>query len=180
MSMRNLTIATGILALAIGAGAAVAEGPRLGKPITQSDLAEWDINILPDGTNLPPGSGKAADGAKIFAEKCVACHGEGGKGGIAARVIGGPPKATLDGGKTIPNYWPYATTVFDYIRRAMPYDQPGTLQADEIYSLVGFLLNANGIVGENDEMNATTLPKVKMPNRDGFVPDARPDVKAKR
>jgi cytochrome c len=78
------------------------------------------------------------------------------------------------------SYWPYATTVFDYIRRAMPYDQPGTLQADEIYSVVGFVLNANGIVGENDEMNATTLPKVKMPNRDGFVPDARPDVKAKR
>jgi S-disulfanyl-L-cysteine oxidoreductase SoxD len=169
MSMRNLSIATGILALAIGAGAAVAEGPRLGKPITQSDLAEWDINILPDGTNLPPGRGKSADGAKIFAEKCALCHGDNGKGGRAVRLIGGPPKASLDGGKTIANYWPYATTLFDFIRRAMPFTQPRSLSDQEVYALTAYLLAENKLIGENDEINATTLPKVRMPNRDNFV-----------
>jgi mono/diheme cytochrome c family protein len=169
MSMRNLSIAAGILALAIGAGAAVAEGPGLGKPITQSDLAEWDINILPDGTNLPPGSGKSADGAKIFAEKCALCHGDNGKGGRAARLVGGPPKASLDGGKTIANYWPYATTLFDFIRRAMPFTQPRSLSDQEVYALSAYLLAENKLIGENDEINATTLPKVRMPNRDNFV-----------
>jgi cytochrome c len=167
--MRKLALAAGMAALALSVGAALAESPHLGKPITQADLAEWDINILPDGTNLPPGSGKAADGAKIFAEKCVACHGEGGKGGIAARVIGGPPKATLDGGKTIANYWPYATTVFDFIRRSMPWTQPRSLTDQEVYALTAYLLAANKVIGEDDEMNAATLPKVKMPNRDNFV-----------
>jgi mono/diheme cytochrome c family protein len=169
MSMPKLAVMAGVAALALGAGVALAEGPRLGKPITQADLAEWDINILPDGSNLPPGSGKAADGAKIFAQKCVACHGEGGKGGIAAQVIGGPPKATLDGGKTIANYWPYATTVFDYIRRAMPFTQPRSLTDQEVYALTAYLLAANKLIGEGDEMNATTLPKVAMPNRGNFV-----------
>jgi mono/diheme cytochrome c family protein len=174
MSMRKLALAAGVAALALGAsalalGVAFAESPKLGKPITQADLAEWDINVLPDGTNLPAGSGKAADGAKIFAEKCVACHGEGGKGGIAARVIGGPPKATLDGGKSIANYWPYATTVFDFIRRSMPWTQPRSLTDQEVYALTAYLLAGNKLIGEDDEMNATTLPKVKMPNRDNFV-----------
>jgi len=167
--MRKLALAAGMAALALSVGAALAESPHLGKPITQADLAEWDINILPDGTNLPPGSGKAADGAKIFAEKCVACHGEGGKGGIAARVIGGPPKATLDGGKTIANYWPYATTVFDFIRRSMPFTQPRSLTDQEVYALTAYLLAANKLIGEGDEVNATTLPKVAMPNRGNFV-----------
>jgi len=170
MSMRNLSIATGVLALAIGAGvAAVAETPRLGKPISQADFAEWDINILPDGTNLPAGSGKAAEGAKIFAEKCALCHGDYGKGGSAVRVIGGPPKASLDGGKTIANYWPYATTLFDFIRRAMPFTQPRSLSDQEVYALCAYLLEENKLIGETDEMNAATLPKVRMPNRDNFV-----------
>jgi cytochrome c len=168
--MRNLSIATGVLALAIAAAAPVlAEAPRLGKPISPSDLAEWDINILPDGTNLPPGSGKAADGAKIFAEKCSLCHGDSGKGGRAARLVGGPPKASLDGGKTIANYWPYATTLFDFIRRAMPFTQPRSLSDQEVYALCAYLLAENKLIGENDEINAATLPKVRMPNRDNFV-----------
>jgi S-disulfanyl-L-cysteine oxidoreductase SoxD len=169
MSMRDLKIAACVLALAIGAGAAAAETPRLGKPISQTDLAEWDINVLPDGTNLPPGSGKAADGAKIYAEKCAFCHGDKGQGGIAVRLIGGPPKASLDGGKTIANYWPQATTLFDFIRRAMPFTQPRSLTDQEVYALVAFLLAQNKLIGENDEINATTLPKVRMPNRDNFV-----------
>lgn len=167
MSMRNLAIA--IFALAIGTGAASAESPRLGKPVSQADLAEWDINILPDGTNLPPGSGKTADGAKIFAVKCALCHGDHGEGGHAVRLIGGPAKASLDGGKTIANYWPYATTLFDFIRRAMPFTQPRSLTDNEVYSLVAFILAQNKLIGEDDEINATTLPKVRMPNRDNFV-----------
>jgi len=167
--MRNLTVVSCVLALAIGTGAALAETPSLGKPISQADLAEWDINILPDGTNLPLGSGKAGDGAKIFAEKCALCHGDNGQGGHAARLVGGPPKASLDGGKTIANYWPQATTLFDFIRRAMPFTQPRSLTDQEVYSLVAYLLAANKLIGENDEINATTLPKVRMPNRDNFV-----------
>jgi S-disulfanyl-L-cysteine oxidoreductase SoxD len=169
MSMRNLTIATCVVAFAFGAAAAFAETPRLGKPINQADLAEWDINILPDGTNLPPGSGTTAEGAKVFAEKCALCHGDNGQGGHAARVIGGPPKASLDGGKTIANYWPYATTLFDFIRRAMPFTQPRSLSDQEVYSLVAFILAKNKLIGEDDEINRTTLPKVRMPNRDNFV-----------
>ncbi len=169
MSTRKFAVAIAVATLVFRAGVALAESPNLGKPITQSDLAPWDINILPDGTNLPPGSGKAADGAKIFAEKCSACHGDNGKGGIAARLIGGPPKASLDGGKTIANYWPYATTVFDFIRRAMPFTAPRSLTDQEVYALTAYLLAANKLIGENEEMNATTLPKVQMPNRNNFV-----------
>jgi cytochrome c len=169
MFMREFATAACALAFAIAASAAFAESPHLGKPVGQSDLAEWNINILPDGTNLPPGNGKAAEGAKIFADKCALCHGDNGKGGIAARLIGGPPKATLDGGKTIANYWPYATTLFDFIRRAMPYTQPRSLTDQEVYSLVAYLLAQNKLIGDDDEMNATTLPKVRMPNRDNFV-----------
>lgn len=174
MSMRKFAFKAGAVAVALGASVALgamafAESPRLGKPITQADLAEWDINVFPDGTNLPPGSGKSADGAKIYAEKCVACHGEGGKGGVAARLIGGPPKATLDGGKTIANYWPYATTVFDFIRRSMPWTQPRSLTDQEVYALTAYILAENKLIGEGDEMNAATLPKVQMPNRDNFI-----------
>jgi len=165
--MRRLAIAGCVLTL--GVGAALAETPRLGKPISQTDLAEWDINILPDGSNLPPGSGSAAEGARIFADKCAVCHGDHGQGGHAVRVIGGPAKASLDGGKTIANYWPYATTLFDFIRRAMPFTQPRSLSDHEVYALVAFILAENKLIGADDEISAATLPKVRMPNRDNFV-----------
>jgi len=169
MSTRDLAIAACMLALA--AGAVHAESPHLGRPISQADLAEWDINILPNGQNLPPGHGRATDGAKIYAEKCALCHGENGQGGHAARLIGGPAKANLDpGSKTIANYWPYATTLFDLIRRAMPFTQPRSLTDDEVYALTAYILAENKLIGENDEINAATLPKVRMPNRDNFVP----------
>jgi S-disulfanyl-L-cysteine oxidoreductase SoxD len=169
MSMRKFVIAAGVAALAIVAGAAFAEGPNLGKPITPSDLAPWDINILPDGTNLPAGSGKAGDGAKVYADKCAACHGDNGKGGIAGQLVGGPPKASLDGGKTIANFWPAATTLFDFIRRSMPYSVPRSLSDQEVYALTAYLLSLNKLIGENDTINAQTLPKVKMPNKDNFI-----------
>jgi S-disulfanyl-L-cysteine oxidoreductase SoxD len=167
MSMRKLAL--GAVLVFAAASAALADGPNLGKPLSQADLAPWDINILPDGTNLPPGGGKASDGAKIFAEKCALCHGDGGKGGIAGQLVGGPPKASLDGGKTIANFWPAATTLFDFIRRAMPYNAPRSLTDQEVYALTAYLLSANKLIGENDEVNATSLPKVQMPNRDNFI-----------
>src|SRR5215831_6350247 len=138
LAMRQLILGATILAFA--AGAAAAETPNLGKPITSAEIAPWDITVMPDGTGLPSGSGTAAQGAPIYAQKCAACHGENGRGGPAALLIGGPPKASLDGGKTIANFWPYATTLFDVIRRAMPYQAPGSLTAAEVYALTAYLL----------------------------------------
>ena len=149
---------------------AIAAGPGLGTPITPAELATWSINVLPDGTNLPKGSGTMAQGAVIYAQKCAMCHGENGKGGHNAELVGAPPIKTMDGKRTIANFWPYATTVFDYIRRAMPWPQPRSLTDDEVYSLTAYILAQNKIIGEKDVMNAQTLPKVKMPNRNGFTP----------
>jgi len=160
---------TSLLALALATSAALAESPNLGKPITPEDLAPWDINVLPDGTGLPPGGAKPAEGAQLFAENCSACHGDGGKGGLGGQLVGGPPKASLDGGKTIKNFWPAATTLFDYIRRAMPYTQPRSLTDQEVYALTAYLLAENKLIGPDEEINAKTLPQVKMPNRDNFI-----------
>jgi S-disulfanyl-L-cysteine oxidoreductase SoxD len=169
MSMRRPALLAASLAVASAAGASAADSPRLGKPISPADIAPWDITIMPDGTGLPPGSGTPAQGAPIFQAKCSACHGENGKGGIAAAVTAGPPRASLDGGKTIANFWPYATTIFDFVRRAMPYNAPHSLKDDEVYALTAYLLSLNKLIGDNDVMNAQTLPKVKMPNRDNFI-----------
>jgi len=170
MSTRNLCLA---FALSLAAGAAWAESPNLGMPIQESDIKAWDIAILPDGTNLPPGSGTPAQGAKIYAEKCVMCHAEGGKGGAqpgASALVGGAPLTDgIEVAKTIANYYAYATTVFDYIRRAMPYNAPRSLADDEVYALTAYILSLNKLIGENDTMDAKTLPQVKMPNRDNFI-----------
>ncbi len=157
--------------------------PRVGRPATEETIKAMDLTVFPDGRGLPPGSGTAVKGKDVFKEKCSVCHndkGEGRQGQYPALVGGAGTINTPKPIKTVGSYWPYATTVFDYVRRAMPYDQPGTLKPDEVYAAVAFVLNANGIIGDNDEMNAMTLPKVKMPNRDGFVLDKRPDVKAKK
>jgi S-disulfanyl-L-cysteine oxidoreductase SoxD len=147
-----------------------AGGPNLGQPLTPGDLAAWNINVLPDGTGLPPGSGTSAKGAPIYAQKCAHCHGEHGKGGVNAPVVGGAPIKSIDAQKTIANFWPYATTIFDFIRRSMPWQQPRSLSDDEVYSLTAYILAMNKLIGEQDVMNAQTLPKVRMPNRDGFIP----------
>jgi len=139
--------------------------------------------VLPTGAGLPEGSGTAAKGRDVFKSKCAVCHNEKaeGKQGQYPALVGGVGSlATPRPVKTVTSYWPYATTLFDYIRRAMPYDQPRSLSNDEVYSVAAFLLSLDGIVKENDELNAKTLPQVRMPNRDGFIPDPRPDVKAKR
>ena len=168
MSMRKPILLAGIAGFAFAAAAA-AETPNLGKPISPADIAAWDITIMPDGAGLPAGSGTSAQGAPIFAAKCAACRGDKGTGGIAAPVTAGPPRASLDGGKTIANFWPYSTTVFDFIRRAMPYNAPRSLKDDEVYALTAYLLSLNKVIGEGEVMNKDTLPKVKMPNRDNFI-----------
>ena len=167
LRMRQLILGATILTFA--AGAVAAETPNLGKPITPAEIAPWDITVMPDGKGLPSGSGTSAQGAAIYAQKCAACHGENGGGGMSARVIGGPPKASLDGGKTIPNFWPYATTLFDFIRRAMPYQAPGSLTGVEVYALTAYILAGNKLIGEAEVIDAQTLPKVKMPNADNFI-----------
>jgi cytochrome c len=161
------------IAFALSAAPAWAQNSGLGKPIAETDIKEWDIAVLPDGTNLPPGSGTPAQGAKIFAEKCSACHGDAAKGGVAPyypALVGGLPLTTgIDTVKTIANYYAYATTIFDYTRRAMPYNMPRSLSDDEVYALTAYILSQNKLIGDNDVMDAKTLPQVKMPNRDNFI-----------
>jgi S-disulfanyl-L-cysteine oxidoreductase SoxD len=169
MSMRKPVFAVA-LGLAFGAGTAVAETPGLGKPITEADIAAWNIDVLPDGTGLPPGSGTAAQGAKVYAQQCSSCHGDNGvKPAPGYLPMVGPAKFDrIDTMKTVP-YYKYATTLFDVIRRSMPYPMPRTLTNDELYAVSAYILALNKIIGENDVMNAETLPKVKMPNADNFI-----------
>jgi hypothetical protein len=159
-----------VLALGLCSGAAFSAGPNLGTPLEPADIAAWDISIQPDGTGLPIGGGTPAQGARIYAQKCAMCHGENGKGGPFAALVGGAPLSTgIDTPKTITNFWGYSTTVFDFIRRAMPWQQPRSLTDNEVYALTAYILAANKLIGEDDSMNAETLPKVRMPNRDGFI-----------
>lgn len=172
MSMHNGS-ARGLVVVAavLGAAHAVAQGgPGLGEPISAEDLAAWDISVQPDGEGLPAGSGTAAAGAEIYAVKCIACHGEKGAGQPNDRLVGGQGTLTeLAQVRTIGSFWPYASTVFDYLRRAMPFQAPHSLTNDEVYALTAYLLALNGIIDEGDEMNARTLARVRMPNRDGFI-----------
>jgi cytochrome c len=159
-----------LLASALAAGAAFAESPNLGKPISEADIKAWDITVLPDGTNLPPGSGTAAQGAKLYLEKgCIACHNEAGKGGPSAALASDAKLDRMEAAKTIANFWAQSTTVFDFIRRAMPWNAPRTLTDDEAYKLTAYVLYLNKLIGENDVIDAQTLPKVKMPNAGNFI-----------
>lgn len=143
----------------------------LGRPATIAEIEAWDIDIGPDGKDLPAGSGNAAIGKNIYALKCAACHGNTGREGPQNKLVGAMGDTTK--AKTIGNYWPYATTLFDYLRRTMPYNAPGSLQNDEVYSLVAFLLSENSIIDSSVIMNKETLPSVKMPAQSLLVPDDR-------
>lgn len=174
MSMRDtLPLVLLVLAAAgfsVAAGAADLEGPRLGRRVPADVAARASLNVFPDGRGLPPGRGTAAQGEPLFRQHCAMCHGAGGKGASAEELSGGSEPLTSEyPDKTIGLYWPYATTVFDITRRAMPMFAPGSLTADEVYAITAYLLAANGVIGERDEMNAQSLPKVRMPNRGGFV-----------
>jgi len=146
------------------------EGPNLGTEATQEQIAAWDVSIGADGEGLPAGSGTAEQGAAVYEVHCIACHGQEGVGQLNNRLVGG--HGTLTGPapvRTVGSYWPYATTIFDYIRRAMPYQYTASLADDEVYAVTAYILFLNGIIDEADVINAETLPKVQMPNRDNFV-----------
>src|ERR1700736_6385990 len=174
MSTHSRVLAAAV-ALAIVSSAALADGPNLGRVVAPEEVAPWDISVSPDGAGLPPGSGTPKQGEAVYASKCLACHGEKGAGRPNDALVGGI--GSLPGDKppvrTVGSYWPYATTIFDYVRRAMPYNESKSLTNDEVYAVTAYILQLNGIIGENDVINAQTLPKVRMPNRDGFVTFAR-------
>ena len=142
-----------------------------GQPATEAEIAALDIDVRPDGAGLPPGRGTVAEGAAVYAAACAVCHGPTGREGPYDVLVGGD--STWSEPHTIGNYWPYATTLYDYIHRAMPQLTPGSLTPDEVYSLVAFLLHANGLIPEDAVMNAETLPLVEMPARGRFVRDPR-------
>jgi cytochrome c len=172
MSTRDLVCVALVVSGCTSAGVTpgAMESPRLGLEATPAQIAGWDISVGPDGVGLPPGRGTPATGAAVYEQKCLVCHGAKGAGQPNDRLVGGQgtlaSKAPV---RTIGSYWPYATTVFDYVRRSMPYIQTQSLSDNEVYAVTAYLLNLNGIIGENDEMNAQTLPKVKMPNQSSFI-----------
>jgi mono/diheme cytochrome c family protein len=162
----------------LAAPCVAAPDPNLGEETTPEAIASWDISIAPDGSGLPAGSGTARQGEAIYAAQCASCHGEKGAGDpkeppspvSAGPLVGG--RGTLGGQtpiKTVGSYWPYATTLFDYIRRAMPWSAPKSLTDQDTYSLTAYVLHLNGLVSEDDVLDARTLPQVQMPNRDNFV-----------
>ena len=172
MSMRKV-LAAAIIAFA---GPALADSPlgqkgtpQLGVPISPADIAAWDISVGPDGAGLPAGGGTAKQATQLYVDKCASCHGPDLMGKPADRLIGGQGALATEGVKTVGSYWPYAPTLFDFIRRSMPLNEPQSLTNDEVYKLSAYILFKNDIIGENAKMDAKSLAKVKMPNRDGFV-----------
>jgi S-disulfanyl-L-cysteine oxidoreductase SoxD len=152
-----------------------AEAPSFGEPASEADIAPWNISFGPDGTGLPRGSGTAVQGESVYVAKCQACHGEKGAGKPNDTLAGGAGSLSGDRPlKTVGSYWPYATTLFDYVRRAMPWDHPKSLTDDEVYAVSAYILFLNGLVGRDDAVDARSLPAIKMPNRDGFIPFPRP------
>jgi S-disulfanyl-L-cysteine oxidoreductase SoxD len=164
-----------LLAAAPPSGAAERYG--IGRPATAAEIAGWNIDVDRDGRKLPSGSGSVAHGRDVFEAQCASCHGARGEGGIGDRLVGG--QGTLASGnpvKTVGSFWPYAPTLFDYIRRAMPMNAPQSLSADDVYAVSAYILNLNGLVPVGATLDAASLAAIRMPNRDGFTSDPRPDV----
>jgi len=170
MSTSKLLSVLGLMAVVIFVTRTAFAGPNLGQDVKPEEIAAWDISIPPDGAGLPPGSGIAAEGEAVYNAKCAGCHGVEGIKGPADPLAGGiGTLASKKPIKTVGSYWPYATTLFDYIRRAMPFSAPQSLTNDEVYALSAYILCLNNIIDPEVQMDAKTLPQVKMPNRYGFV-----------
>jgi cytochrome c len=189
MQSRDLTLLlAGILAATLTLSAQANErqnrpAAAFGQPISEADLELWDIDILtPTGGNLPPGEGTVALGREVYQARCLACHGENAKGGaVYGTMVGGIGSMTQNPRVLTPgSMYPYAPILFDYVRRAMPMDSPQSLTNDEVYAVSAYIYHLNGLVPEDFRMNAKTMPTIKMPNRDNFIPDDRPDVRAER
>jgi cytochrome c len=162
----GITFALAALCIAV----AQAAGPNLGRPATPAEIAAIDIDVAPDGGGLPPGTGNTTTGEAVYQDKCAVCHGAAGQGKPADRLVGGVGSLASDKPvRTVASYWPYATTLFDYIRRAMPLNAPMSLTDDEVYAVTAYLLAQDGIVPKDSVLDAASLAKVRMPNRDGFV-----------
>ena len=169
MSSTRGAVLAGALALALASPVFAFD---FGRPATSDEIALWDIDVRPDGKGLPPGGGTVAQGKQVFADNCAVCHGDNGVGGIKDRLAGGQGTLASDAPvKTVGSYWPYATTLFDYVHRAMPYQAPGSLSNDDTYAGAAYILSLNGILPADGKLDRDSLPKVKMPNRDGFVPE---------
>jgi S-disulfanyl-L-cysteine oxidoreductase SoxD len=179
MRTRELYI-SGLAVLALACATRVqAQSPYgIGRVATPAEIAGWNIDIDRDGNNLPAGSGSVSRGHEVFDQQCGACHGAKGEGGVGDRLVGGQgtlamPKPV----RTVGSYWPYAPTLFDYIRRAMPQNAPQSLSNDDVYAVSAYILNLNGLLAADATLDARTLSAIKMPNRSMFVGDPRPDVK---
>ena len=169
MSWRNETVAAAAMAVSL---VSLVHAYDFGRPATIEEMKLWDIDVRPDGKGLPEGSGTVAHGKSVYEENCEACHGPNGQGGIKDRLAGGHGSlGTENPIKTVGSYWPYATTLFDYIHRAMPYQAPGSLSVDDTYAVAAYILNLNGILSSDGTLDRNTLPAIKMPNREGFIPD---------
>jgi S-disulfanyl-L-cysteine oxidoreductase SoxD len=170
MQARTFIAALALGIVAAGGFACAGEDFGIGRAATPDEIAGWNIDVAPDGTGLPPGRGGVAQGAQIFADKCAACHGDHGQGKPMDTLVGGvgtiaSPKPV----KTVGSYWPYATTLYDFIHRAMPFNAPQSLTPDEVYAVSAFVLYLNSLVPQDAVLDANTLPQVKMPNHDAFV-----------
>ncbi len=169
MLKHSLAILCALVAQPLGA-----QSYGLGREATAAEVESLDITIGPEGRELPAGSGSVAEGAQVYEVRCKECHGDQGIGGDQAALVGTPEQLKQARPiKTVGSYWPYATTLFDYTSRAMPFEEPGTLTADQVYAVTAYVLHINGIVDENARLDRESLPKVEMPNRGGFVPDPR-------
>jgi S-disulfanyl-L-cysteine oxidoreductase SoxD len=169
MAWGNETIAAAAIAASL---ASSVHAYDFGRPATTEEIKLWDIDVRSDGKGLPEGSGTVARGKSVYEENCEACHGPNGQGGIKDRLAGGQGSlATESPVKTVGSYWLYATTVFDYIHRAMPYQAPGSLSVDDTYAVAAYILNLNGILPSDGKLDRNALPAITMPNRDGFIPD---------
>jgi S-disulfanyl-L-cysteine oxidoreductase SoxD len=179
LSRRKILVSAAVsFSLATLARAADAGSLGIGRAATPAEIAGWDIDVRADGQGLPPGQGSVREGEKLFAATCAACHGAKGEGNPADQLVGGfGTLATSKPVRTVGSYWPYSSTLFDYVRRAMPFNAPQSLTADQVYAISAYILYLNNIVTQDTVLDATSLPKVEMPNRDGFTrPDPRPDV----
>jgi cytochrome c len=173
MSLRDILVAAGLFCL-LDIAACAQEPPGLGVRVDDDELARLDFTVMPDGEGLPEGSGDAVAGLDVYRRHCLACHGEAGTGGVNDTLVGGRGSLATDHPqKTIGSYWPYAPTLFDYIRRAMPYPSPGSLSNDEVYAVTAYLLHLNEIIDRETVIDKDSLATIDMPNRDGFDPAYR-------